>query len=73
MVEMPGGGGLRRTGLMLGCSAKKDDDEEERKKDRQTDRQTERKKERKKERKNNLGKGYRSPVQTLSYLHNQLV
>jgi hypothetical protein len=28
MVEMPGGGGLKRPGLKLGCSAKEDDEEE---------------------------------------------
>ena len=56
MVEIPGGGRLNRPGLKLGCRAKEDDDKEERKKGR----------------KKNLGKGTRSPVETHSYLHNQL-
>jgi hypothetical protein len=34
MVEMPGGGGLKRPRLKLGRSAKEEDDEEERKKER---------------------------------------
>ena len=38
MVEMPGGGGLKRPRLKLGCSAKDDDDEEERKKERKKER-----------------------------------
>jgi hypothetical protein len=38
MVEMPGGGGLKRPRIKLGCSAKEDDDEEERKKERRKER-----------------------------------
>ena len=34
MVEMPGGGRLKRTRLKLGCRAKEEGDEEERKKER---------------------------------------